>query len=219
VSIIEFPDPRISSPEGIVAIGGPLTPESLVAAYKCGIFPWPIEGLPLTWFCPPQRAVLDFNILHLPRRLMRERRRSAFTFSIDRAFRAVIKQCATVKRNGESGTWITPQMLRAYSALHDRGLAHSVEVWDGDELVGGVYGVDAGGVFAGESMFHRRPNASKLALLFLIDHLVSKGAEWMDIQVISPHMQSLGAIEISRDSFLRRLAVAQARGLRLFSND
>jgi leucyl/phenylalanyl-tRNA--protein transferase len=208
VSLIEFPDPRISTPEGIVAIGGPLTPESLVQAYARGIFPWPIEGLPLTWFCPPQRAIVDFDLLHIPRSLARERRRTDF--------KAVMKACATVKRNGESGTWITPQMTRAYSALHVSGKAHSIEVWDGDELVGGVYGVDAGGVFAGESMFHRRRNASKLALLHLIDHLASRGAEWMDIQVISPHMQALGAIEISRDIFLRKLAEAQSRKLILF---
>lgn len=216
VSLIEFPDPRISTPEGIVAIGGPLTPESLVQAYVRGIFPWPIEGLPLTWFCPPQRAIVEFDLLHIPRSLARERRRTSFRFTIDHDFKAVMKACATVKRNGESGTWITAQMTRAYSALHDLGRAHSVEVWDGDELVGGIYGVDAGGVFAGESMFHRRPNASKLALLYLIDHLASRGADWMDIQVISPHMQALGAIEIGRDTFLRKLAEAQSRKSVLF---
>jgi leucyl/phenylalanyl-tRNA--protein transferase len=216
MTLIRFPDPRIATPEGIVAIGGNLTAENLLEAYSKGIFPWPIEGLPLTWFCPPRRAILAFDSLHVPESLARARRNSTFRFTIDTDFRAVISACATVKRNHETGTWITAEMVAAYCRLHELGHAHSVEVWDGEEMVGGVYGVDAGGAFGGESMFHRRSNASKLALLFLFDHLKSRGAEWMDIQVTSPHMEMLGAHEITRNQFLKRLEKARARRLGLF---
>ncbi|MDX6712893.1 MAG: leucyl/phenylalanyl-tRNA---protein transferase [Blastocatellia bacterium] len=217
MSPIRFPDPRFSTPEGIVAFGGKLTSDNLIEAYSRGIFPWPIEGLPLTWFCPPRRAILEFKRLHIPRSLALARRKSTFRFTIDRDFSAVIKACSTIARPQEAGTWITQEMIEAYCGLNHAGRAHSVEAWDGDQLVGGIYGVDAGGVFGGESMFHLRPNASKLALLFLFEHLSSKGSTWMDIQVMSPHMQTLGAIEITRHRFLNRLAVEQERGLKLFN--
>lgn len=216
MTLIHFPDPRDATFEGIVTIGGSLNAENLLRAYRKGIFPWPIEGWPLTWFCPEERAILEFNDLHVPRRLARVRKRTTFRLTIDQDFRAVIVNCVTVKRTGENGTWITPQMIRAYCELHQRGHAHSVEVWDGDMLVGGLYGVDAGGAFSGESMFSLRPNASKLALLYLIEHLQGRGLDWIDIQVISPHMEALGAELISRDQFLERLALTHARRLELF---
>jgi leucyl/phenylalanyl-tRNA--protein transferase len=216
MSPIRFPHPRFATPEGIVALGGALSEENLLEAYSRGIFPWPIEGLPLTWFSPPWRAILEFDQLHIPRSLVRARKNSTLRFTIDRAFETVIRACSKVERAHEKGTWINPGIIRAYCGLHARGTAHSVEAWEGDTLVGGVYGVDAGGVFGGESMFHLQPNASKLALLFLVDHLRSRGAEWMDIQVMSPHMEALGAIEISRGLFLRKLADGQARALNLF---
>ena len=217
MSPIRFPDPRFSTPEGIVAFGGELTPDNLTEAYSRGIFPWPIEGLPLTWFCPPRRAILEFKRLHIPRSLALAQRKAKFRFTIDRDFSAVIKACSTITRPQEAGTWITQEMIEAYCGLNHAGGAHSVEAWDGDQLVGGIYGVDAGGVFGGKSMFHLQPNASKLALLFLFEHLKSKGSTWMDIQVMSPHMQTLGAIEITRHRFLNRLAVEQQNGLKLFN--
>ena len=210
-----FPDPREATPEGVVAFGGRPEPALLAEAYARGIFPWPVEGYPLLWFSPPERALLFFRELHVPRSLARERRRTRLTFTIDRAFERVIGTCARVERP-DGGTWITPEMIRGYREFHRRGGAHSVEAWDGEELVGGVYGVDAGGAFAGESMFYRRPNASKLALLFLIEHLKGRGLDWLDIQVMTPHMRALGARLVSRDEFLQRLARTRRRGLKLF---
>lgn len=214
--LIRFPDPAQATPEGIIAFGGPLDADNLLHAYRQGIFPWPVEYLPLTWFCPPERAVLDFADLHIPRRLARVRKQSSFRFTIDARFAEVIKACAKAPRPDQDGTWITTRMIRAYCELHEKGHAHSVETWDGEELIGGLYGVDADGAFAGESMFYRRPGASKLALLYLIDHLQEKGATWMDIQMMTPHMAALGAKTISRDAFLRRLAATRSLGLRLF---
>jgi leucyl/phenylalanyl-tRNA--protein transferase len=201
-----------------VAVGGNLHPENVMEAYRRGIFPWPIEGLPLVWFSPRERAVLEFSGLHIPRSLARARRRTGLRFTIDENFSAVIRACATTPHAGESGTWITGDIIRSYIELHARGHAHSVEAWEGEALVGGIYGVEADGAFAGESMFYLRPNASKLALLFLIEHLVSRGLDWMDIQMMTPHMQRLGAKVITRDHFLEKLARTRSRGLKLFAN-
>jgi leucyl/phenylalanyl-tRNA--protein transferase len=199
-----------------VAIGGNLQPENVMEAYRRGIFPWPIEGLPLVWFSPRERAVLEFADLHIPRSLRSARRRAGLRFTIDANFSAVIRACASIERAGETGTWITPGIIRAYSELHRRGFVHSVEAWEGDALVGGLYGVEADGAFAGESMFYLRPNASKLALLFLIEHLSSRGLDWLDIQMLTPHMELLGAKLITRDRFLEKLAHTRSRGLKLF---
>lgn len=211
-----FPDPREATPDGIVAVGGRPDPDLLEEAYARGIFPWPVDGYPLLWFSPPERGILSFEGLHVPRSLARARRRTRLTFTIDRAFERVIRACAGVERAHETGTWIKPWMIRGYCEFHRRGRAHSVEAWEDGELVGGVYGVDAGGAFAGESMFHLRPDASKLALLFLIDHLRARGLDWLDIQVMTPHMEALGARLIPREEFLQLLARARARGLKLF---
>ena len=207
-----FPDPLYATPDGIVALGERLDPDTLREAYRRGIFPWPMAGLPLPWFCPPERGVLEFGELHVPRRLQRIRQQAPFRLTLDQAFDAVIEQCAA----RHQPTWITPSMLRAYKTLHRVGDAHSAEAWEGDQLVGGIYGVDAGGAFSCESMFYLRPNASKLALLHLIDHLRSRGLDWIDIQMVTPHMEILGAREIRREIFLERLARTQARGARLF---
>ncbi|HYN83904.1 MAG TPA: leucyl/phenylalanyl-tRNA--protein transferase [Pyrinomonadaceae bacterium] len=212
-----FPDPRRANRDGIVAVGGTLDPETLLDAYRHGIFPWPFgERHVVPWVSPAERAVLDFDRLHVPRSLARERRRTSLRFTIDGDFEAVIRACAAARRPEGPGTWITRGMIRGYTELHRLGHAHSVEVWDGVTLVGGLYGVDAGGAFAGESMFYARPNASKLALLHLIEHLQTRGLEWLDAQVMTPHMAALGATEISREEFLERLARARARGLVLF---
>src|SRR5688572_24179713 len=214
-----FPDPRTYEfpdwvlfeeyfyySKDIVSFGVELTVENLRDAYPLGIFPWHVDGLPLPWYCPEKRAVLEFADLHVPRSLERAKRKADLAFTIDQDFLSVIKNCAAVSRKGETGTWITPDFVRAYSALHESGMAHSVEVWDtrGD-LVGGVYGVDAGGVFCGESMFHSVTNASKLALLFLIEYLQDRGATWLDAQVMTPHIRALGAKEIKRGDFLKKL--------------
>ena len=209
-----FPDPRYARGD-VVAVGDDLRVDTLRDAYRHGIFPWPHERLPLPWFSPRRRTVLFFDELHVGRTLRRARR-GELRFSIDQAFADVIKACAAAPRGDDAGTWIEPEIIEAYTRLHRAGDAHSVEVWDGDELAGGLYGVDAGGVFTGESMFHRAPNASKLALLFLVDHLRERGVTWLDCQVTTAHMRALGAREISRARFLDMLAEAQARGLTLF---
>ncbi|HEU4888232.1 MAG TPA: leucyl/phenylalanyl-tRNA--protein transferase [Thermoanaerobaculia bacterium] len=204
-----FPDPRYA-PSDVVAMGEDLRVETLREAYRKGIFPWPHDGLPLPWFSPRRRAVLFFDELHVGRSLRKVQARSTLTFTFDRDFRSVIAACATADRPEQDGTWIEPAIVRAFTRLHERGDAHSVEAWEGDTLVGGLYGVDSGGVFTGESMFHLRPHASKLAVLFLIDHLRTRGATLLDCQVMSPHMESLGAREIPRARFLDHLAEMQA---------
>ena len=208
-----FPDPRSAGPDGLVAVGGHLDPEILLQAYRQGIF-----RFPMTWFCPEERAILNFSDLHISKSLRRIQKKKPFVLTVDRAFNRVIKNCATVRRPDQKGsqnstqhlTWITSDILRAYQEFHELGYAHSVEVWDGERLVGGVYGVDVDGVFSAESMFHLVPNASKLALLRLIGLLDSRGTDWMDIQVMTPHLQALGAKSIPRDQFLKQLAQTQA---------
>jgi leucyl/phenylalanyl-tRNA---protein transferase len=218
-SVINFPDPRLASPEGVVAFGGTLSTENLLRAYRRGIFPWPVEGLPLPWFCPPERAILEFKDLHISRSLRHARNRSQFHFSINQAFPSVIRACAEAARPGEVGTWITPQIVRAYCELNQLGYAHSVEAWEGETLVGGIYGVEVDGAFGGESMFYLRPNASKLALLFLIERLQASGLDWMDVQMMTPHMAALGAKLIVREEFLAKLEQTRALGLKLFAKE
>ncbi len=209
---IHFNDPV----NGIVAVGGSLSTTNLVRAYRRGIFPWPIDEYVLPWCCPEKRTILEFKDLHVPRRLARVQRRMPFRITIDQAFEAVIVSCAKVKRKEETGTWITPQMISAYCELHKEGYAHSVEAWEENTLVGGLYGVDAGGAFSGESMFCYRSNASKLSLLYLIEHLQRRGLDWIDIQMMTPHMEAFGAKSIDRSEFLQRLSLAQKRNITLF---
>lgn len=197
-------------------MGEDLRVDTLREAYRKGIFPWPHEGLPLPWFSPRRRTVIFFDELHVGRSMRKETKRSPFTFTIDRDFPAVIRSCALTPRAEQDGTWITPAIARAYVRLHEAGDAHSIEAWQDGQLAGGLYGIDAGGVFTGESMFHHAPNASKLALLFLIDHLRARGATLLDCQVMTPHMEAIGAREIKRGHFLDLLAAEQAKGLRLF---
>lgn len=226
-----FPDPRtFNYPEwvsigdylfrsrDVISYGTQLTVENVREAYLRGIFPWYTEGVPLPWHCPEERAILEFADLTIPRSLEQARRKNGLTFTIDRDFRSVIRQCSVAHRPGQRGTWITKEFERVFTQLHDQGMAHSVEAWDADgKLVGGLYGVDAGGVFCGESMFYKLPNSSKLALLFLIEHLRSRAATWLDSQVMTPHLQALGAKEIDRDEFLDKLAATQKSGLSLFA--
>ncbi len=214
--VASFPDPRTADDQGLVAIGGDLHPRTLLLAYRSGIFPWPVGDAPMLWFSPAERAVLQFADLHLSRSLRREIRQSPCTTVIDRDFPRVISACAAAERPGQDGTWITPEMIHAYVRLHGLGIAHSFEAWRDGELVGGGYGVAIDGAFAAESMFYREANASKLAFLGLVEHLASRGLDWIDIQMMTPHMERLGARTIPREDFLLRLAATRRLGLRLF---
>jgi leucyl/phenylalanyl-tRNA--protein transferase len=202
---LTFPDPAGSDDEGLLAIGGDLSPERLLFAYEHGIFPWYDEGLPPMWWCPNPRAVMDAAELHVSRSLRRVLRSGRFQVSFDQAFRAVMLECG---RERESGTWILPEMVEAYTELHALGHAHSVEVWRGHELVGGLYGVQRGALFAAESMFHRERDASKVALASAIRRLFTAGVTLFDVQFLTPHLQSLGAYEIPRSEYLERAARA-----------
>jgi leucyl/phenylalanyl-tRNA--protein transferase len=215
---LTFPPPTDARDDldGLLLLGGQPTVENLLAAYSQGIFPWPVPGWPLAWFCPPRRGILRLANLHVGRSLARAQRQSPWRISFDEAFGQVMRACQAKPRPGQDGTWITPQLVRGYTALHAAGHAHSVEVWEDDELVGGLYGVAVQGVFAGESMFHYRPNASKLAILALAEHLRARDASWFDIQQLTPHMVALGAEEVSRDEFLALLAAEQDMERQLF---
>lgn len=218
--LIDFPNPRFcQNSDGVVCVSETdfLNPANLLHAYRQGIFPWMIEGYDLVpWFSPPNRAILEFSELHIPKSLRKAREKSHFKFTINTAFEDVVYACAEVKRSKQKGTWITQDIYDSYNEMHRMNVAHSVEVWEEDELVGGLYGVDAGGVFCGESMFHYRSNASKLAFLYLVEHLKSRGSLWIDIQVMTPHFELLGAKEIPRNDFLDKLKQTLSKGLSLF---
>ena len=204
-----FPPPELAEPEGVVAIGGKLSPEWLLDAYTHGIFPWPVfhEKEILAWFSPDPRAIFELNGFRASRRLLQTIRGGKFQVTCDRDFASVIRGCASVRREG-GGTWITPAMIRAYCEMHELGHAHSVEVWHEGKLVGGTYGIAVGGLYAGESMFYRVSDASKVALYHLVRHLQARGYRLFDIQQLTPHTKSLGAIEIPRDEYLRRVTNA-----------
>ena len=205
-----FPPPQLAEPSGVVLFGGQLTPEWLLDAYAHGIFPWPIfdHADLLVWWSPDPRAIFELDTFRAPRRLMQTARSGRFEVTLDRDFAGVIRGCATAQ-DRTNNTWITPAMIEAYERLHALGHAHSVEVWRGGRLAGGIYGVALGAVFAGESMFHVERDASKVALTRLIHHLLRRGYQLFDIQQLTPHTESLGAIEISRAEYLRRLARSQ----------
>lgn len=206
--IFKFPPVELADPSGLLAIGGGLNVETLKLAYESGIFPWPCsEEDPILWFAPPKRAILEFDNLHIPRRLEKELKKSDFQLRIDTCFEQVIKACAqSPHRKGQTGTWITPQMTEAYLVFHYAGYAHSFETFNREgKLVGGLYGVWIENFFAGESMFYRESNASKFALLQTVMHLQSQGITWMDIQMLTPLLKSFGAREIGRDEFMRKL--------------
>jgi leucyl/phenylalanyl-tRNA--protein transferase len=202
---LSFPDHRAANREGLLALGGDLSVPRLLLAYRSGIFPWTDD--PLTWWSPDPRAIFDIETFHPPRRLAAKIRRQPFDITVDRAFRAVIEACAE-KAPGRDSTWISPRFIDAYTELHRQGYAHSVEVWRQGELAGGIYGVAIGSFFAGESMFHRVTDASKIALCYLMDHLRARRFDLFDTQVLSPLTARLGAIEIRRRDYLGRLATA-----------
>lgn len=205
-----FPPTEMADTDGLLLVGGQLSPDWLLAAYRRGIFPWPVlygKREILAWFSPDPRAVIELDQLHVPNRLARRMRGGQFQFTFDRDFRQVIRACAEPRRR-ESQTWITSSMIRAYERLHELGYAHSVEVWQMGELVGGLYGVALGGFFAGESMFHRERDASKAAVVRLVEHLRERGFHLFDIQQQTPHMAAMGAVELPRREFLRRVRAA-----------
>jgi leucyl/phenylalanyl-tRNA---protein transferase len=206
-SAVRFPDPAsaLSWPNGLLAAGGDLSPERLLAAYRLGIFPWYEAGQPILWWSPDPRAVIFPDALHVARRLGRFLARAPFEGSFDRAFPAVVNGCAR-GRDDRAGTWITPEMAAAYDLLHSLGFAHSVEIWDGETLAGGLYGVALGRVFFAESMFSRATNASKAAMVFLAQELCSKGFELMDCQLPSRHLATMGARELPRREFFALLS-------------
>ena len=212
---IVFPDPSEADPDGLLAVGGDLSPERLLAAYARGIFPWFDERSPILWWSPDPRLVLDPGALHVSRRLARTVRSGRFRVTADAAFEQVIRRCAVRPRRGQRGTWITRDMREAYVALHRLGFAHSFEAWEGEDLAGGLYGVSLGGAFFGESMFADRVDASKVAFVRSVDWLRAHGIGLVDCQVRTEHLVSLGAREIPRPDFLARLAAAlEARTLR-----
>lgn len=202
---IFFPPPQLANPEGILAVGGDLRPERLLLAYHMGIFPWFSEYEPIVWWSPDPRCILETAQLKVSKSMRQVLRREYFQVSFDQAFGEVIRACRSIKRKGQRGTWITEEMEAAYQSLHEMGFAHSVEVWQEQELVGGLYGVSLGRCFFGESMFSRVSNASKTGFITLVKALREQGFEWLDCQIYNEHLGSLGAHEISREEFLTRL--------------
>lgn len=203
---LDFPpsSEALASPNGLLAVGGDLAPARLIAAYRRGIFPWYEEGQPLLWWSPDPRTVLTPSTLHISRSMAKFLRKTAFRVTFDTDFSAVLRACAE-PRDYTDATWITADMRRAYEELHRRNIAHSVEVWDGTELVGGLYGLALGKVFFGESMFSRRSNASKTGFISLVRELERCGCELIDCQMPTDHLESLGATTISRAAFVQVL--------------
>jgi leucyl/phenylalanyl-tRNA---protein transferase len=225
-----FPDPATAGSDGLVGIGADLEPATLLDAYRQGIFPWPHPGAPLPWFSPDPRGVVPLDGLVVSRSLRARLRRSGWETTVDRAFAAVLAGCADRPRGAQAGgpgglkpsppesqggTWITPPMRAAYQRLHDLGHAHSLEVWAGGELVGGLYGVGVGAVFTGESMFHLASDASKVALVDLVARLAEAGGRLIDVQMVTPHLASLGARDLPRAEFLSLLARVRDQPVRL----
>lgn len=200
-----FPDPAHFDNEGLVAVGGDLSAERLLLAYDHGIFPWYNERYPPLWWCPNPRAIMPLERPHVSRSMRRTLRKGDFEVTWNAAFSQVIRSCGSGRREG---TWILPEVIAAYEQLHRRGDAHSLEVWQTGKLVGGLYGVQRGALFAAESMFHRVTDMSKVALLFAVATLSNAGIDLLDVQFLTPHLESLGAREITRDEYLQKLRAA-----------
>lgn len=201
-----FPDPALAlrEPDGLLAAGGDLSVDRLLAAYRGGIFPWYEDGQPILWWCPDPRCIIRPGDFHISKRLLREMRASSLELRVNTAFGDVVQACAA-PRNTQQGTWITNEMRIAYEQLNDAGWAHSIEIWDGHALVGGVYGLIIGRVFFGESMFSAKPNTSKMALAGLARRTIAKNLELIDCQLVSRHLMSLGARTCPRAEFIALL--------------
>lgn len=200
-----FPDPNEADENGIVAVGGDLNWRRVLAAYACGIFPWPHEDMPLLWFSPEPHYVLTLAELKLWRSLRQAMHKRRFTVTLDKAFPRVIAACGKVARKGEKGSWITPPLRQCYTALHEAGFAHSAEAWLDGELVGGLYGVSLGGMFCGESMFHIENDASKVAFVALCQQLIRWGFDFVDAETYTAHMARYGTRPWPRAKFLAAL--------------
>lgn len=205
---LRFPDPQAADAEGLVAVGGDLSVPRLLLAYRSGIFPWTAK--PITWWSPDPRGILELDQFHISQSLAKFMRRQPFEITRDRAFPEVMAGCAAAAP-GRGETWVTPEFVAAYTRLHAQGHAHSVECWRAGELVGGVYGVSVGGLFAGESMFHRATNASKVALCALVAHLRERRFALFDLQMVTPVTRPFGAVAIPRAEYLRRLRAVVKR--------
>ena len=205
---ISFPPPKLAREDGLLAVGGDLSPERLLLAYHLGIFPWYSPGEPILWWSPDPRLVLFPDDFHTSKSLSRTIKRKTFTVTFDNAFSEVIRNCAETREGQGEGTWITEEMAAAYCKLHDLGYAHSVECWQDKELAGGLYGVALGGVFFGESMFSIQPDSSKVAMAALVDRLRWWEFDMIDCQIGTGHLKSLGAEEISGAEFFERLALS-----------
>lgn len=202
---LEFPPVESASAEGLLAVGGDLDPDRLVLAYRNGIFPWFNEDSLILWWSPDPRMVLFPSKIRISKSMNKIIREKRFNITINQCFDQVLSACAQISRKGQEGTWITPAMKNAYKTLHKRGMATSYEVWEGKQLVGGLYGVDLGHVFCGESMFSRVDNASKFALICLASDLLSRDYQMIDCQVYTDHLKSMGAEEISREEYVLNL--------------
>ena len=201
-----FPDSALAREDGLLAVGGDLEPRRLLLAYAQGIFPWYSQGQPVLWHSPDPRFVLPIEELRVGRSLRKRIKQRPYSLTLDREFERVMQACSRVPRQGQSGTWITPEMLRGYTGLHKAGFAHSVEVWDASgDLVGGLYGVSLGRVYFGESMFALAPDASKIGFVGLLSQLAQWGFELVDSQVYTDHLSRFGAREIPRQRYLELL--------------
>jgi leucyl/phenylalanyl-tRNA--protein transferase len=205
---IVFPPPELARDDGLLAVGGDLSAERLLMAYQMGIFPWYSEGDPILWWSPVPRLIMKPSEFHLAKRLARELRKGVFQFSFDQDFKAVIESCAISRTKQNESTWINKKMIKAYCHLHKLGFAHSVECWQNNNLVGGLYGVAVGGAFFGESMFSKVPNSSKAAMAILARHLQEWNFSLIDCQMRTSHLISLGAYEINGPDFFNRLQKA-----------
>ena len=197
-----FPPVTLANRDGILAIGGDLSVERLLVAYQSGIFPWFEQGDPIMWWSPNPRMVLFLDELIISKSMRNMLNRNSFSVTFNQNFRDVISYCQKVKRDGQNGTWITNEMIEAYCKLNELGIAKSVEVWQNDNLIGGLYGIDLGHVFCGESMFSLVSNASKVAFIALVGQLKEKNYKLLDCQVYNPHLESLGCREIEREEFM-----------------
>lgn len=203
-----FPDPSMADPDGLLAIGGDLSQERLVLAYRSGIFPWFTHDDEPFWFSPDPRCVLLFDALKISASMGSLMKKHAFRVTVDHDFQQVITQCASIPRKHDDDTWIDGHFMEAYTSLHHSGIAHSVEAWENDQLAGGLYGLTLGSCFFGESMFSRKSNASKYAFIHLVQHLQASGYSFIDCQIYNTHLASLGAKNITRDAYLHMLSDA-----------
>lgn len=202
---LHFPSPSNADPEGLLAIGGDLSPERLVMAYSNGVFPWYSQGDPILWWSPEQRMVIRPEEFEPSRSLKRSYKKSGLRISMDEAYLSVMRHCSDIPRRGQDGTWITGEMITAYNNLYEVGVGHSVECWDGDQLVGGLYGLSLGNCFFGESMFSKQSDASKIAFWALMRYAESVGIEFIDCQLHNDHLERLGAYTIEREDYMKWL--------------